>query len=432
MTRRLAAVLLFLAAALALPAPAFAATATVTIDSTLHPKSLTVAPGTTVTWRNAGTERHRVRTTSAPVELDSNDLDPGQSWSFTFRTAGTYRYVDHRNEDEQAYWGSVTVATTATATSPPPGGGGTGGGGTGGGTTAPSAPATGTVHLAGRAFSPSSISVAAGGTITFVNDDDRAHTVTADDGSFDSGVLNAGSRYPRRFASAGTFRYHCAIHPDMTGTVTVPSANGAVPPPRPAAAPRAATGTTATGNGAAAPPGPGAARPGSARVTVVDFAFRPGRVAVHVGDTVTWANAGQSPHTVTAGDGSFGTSMLLPGATYRTVARKVGSTAYVCQFHPQMTGTLVVLPANAALPPAAAAAPPPAARPRPRAATATAAPATTPPAATTPGEEPERRLRAVATSMWGTPIVAWTLWGGLGLVAFLAVAWWRGREVTPG
>jgi plastocyanin len=402
MTRRLLAVLFLLGAALVLPVvPAYAATATVTIDSTLHPRSLTVTPGTTVTWRNADADRHRIRTTSAPVELDSNDLDSGQSWSFTFRTAGTYRYVDHRNEDDSAYWGTVTVSSSSSP-APAPGLG------------SPQAPASGTVRIANRAFGPGSLSVRVGGTVTFANADDRAHTVTADDGSFDSGLLNAGASWARRFGTAGTYRYHCAIHPDMRGTVTVPTSTGSVPATKPAAAPAPA-----------APAAPGGSRPGSARVTVVDFAFTPALLSVHAGDTVSWVNAGQSPHTVTAAGGVFGTSLLAPGATYRTVARRAGTVTYVCSFHSQMRGTLVVLPTGAALP-APVAAPHAAV-----AATATTPGASLPGAAAAPADRHDDRTavrRLAATGLWESPLALWSLGSGWGLLAFLGLAWWRARE----
>jgi hypothetical protein len=45
--------------------------------------------------------------------------------------------------------------------------------------------------------------------------------VTADDGSFDSGTLNPGASFSQTFSTAGTFTYHCAIHPRMTGTIVV-------------------------------------------------------------------------------------------------------------------------------------------------------------------------------------------------------------------
>ena len=412
MTRHLAAVLLFVTGLFALPVPAYAATATVTIGSTLSPKSLTVAPGTTVTWKNADNDRHRVRTTSAPVELDSNDLDPGDSWSVTLNTAGTYRYVDHREEDDSAYWGTVTVSSSAPS-----------GGGTGGGTTTPTAPASGTVTMAGRAFSPASVSVRAGGTITFSNNDDRAHTVTARDGSFESGLLNAGGRWTRTFRTAGTFQYFCSIHTDMTGTVTVPSASGAVPAP---AAPRPAPAAPLP----PAAPAPVPGRPSSIRVNVVDFGFSPSRTTARVGDTVSWVNVGASPHTVTAAGGPFGTSMLAAGATYRWVPAKTGTWSYVCSFHPQMTGTLVVLPKSAAAPqnaPAARVAAVGSAAPSATSAGAPDGAASGTPAAPASAAPRSRSLTPVAAR---SPLVAWSLWSVLGLGIFLTLARWRGREVA--
>jgi len=58
-------------------------------------------------------------------------------------------------------------------------------------------------------------------TITWTNNGARPHTVTADDGSFDSGRLNPGDSYTVAFDGQGTVTYHCAIHPEMRGSVTV-------------------------------------------------------------------------------------------------------------------------------------------------------------------------------------------------------------------
>jgi hypothetical protein len=70
-------------------------------------------------------------------------------------------------------------------------------------------------------FSPGSVAVDAGGTVTWTNNGPSLHTVTATDGSFDSGQMAAGASFSHTFASAGTFSYFCAIHPDMVGSVTV-------------------------------------------------------------------------------------------------------------------------------------------------------------------------------------------------------------------
>jgi len=54
-----------------------------------------------------------------------------------------------------------------------------------------------------------------------VNNDNAAHTVTAKDGSFDSGNMGSGSSYTHTFTTPGTYRYFCAYHSWMVGTVVV-------------------------------------------------------------------------------------------------------------------------------------------------------------------------------------------------------------------
>ena len=66
-----------------------------------------------------------------------------------------------------------------------------------------------------------SVSVPAGKAVTFTNDDDRDHRVTADDSSFDSNDIATGSTFSQAFSTAGTFKYHCKIHSTMTATITV-------------------------------------------------------------------------------------------------------------------------------------------------------------------------------------------------------------------
>jgi plastocyanin len=70
-------------------------------------------------------------------------------------------------------------------------------------------------------FSPANVSVPAGTTVTWVNEGNVPHTVTSDDGQFDSGVLMPGDSYTVMFKGQGTITYHCMIHPSMTGSVTV-------------------------------------------------------------------------------------------------------------------------------------------------------------------------------------------------------------------
>jgi plastocyanin len=71
------------------------------------------------------------------------------------------------------------------------------------------------------AFNPATIQAKVGQTITWANQDSTAHTVTLDDKSVDSGNVEADATYSHAFTQAGTFTYHCAIHQQMKGTITV-------------------------------------------------------------------------------------------------------------------------------------------------------------------------------------------------------------------
>lgn len=77
-------------------------------------------------------------------------------------------------------------------------------------------------------YSPQTITVVIGvnNTVTWVNNDDAPHTVTASDGSFNSGNINAGQSWTHTFTAPGTYSYYCAYHPWMKGTVVVLSAPG--------------------------------------------------------------------------------------------------------------------------------------------------------------------------------------------------------------
>ena len=75
------------------------------------------------------------------------------------------------------------------------------------------------VVIKGFAFNPASKTITHGTTVVWVNEDKVGHTVTADSGSFNSGVIMPGKFYVHTFSSAGTVSYHCAIHPFMKAKV---------------------------------------------------------------------------------------------------------------------------------------------------------------------------------------------------------------------
>lgn len=70
-------------------------------------------------------------------------------------------------------------------------------------------------------FTPATITVAAGDTVTWVNRDDVPHTVTASDKSFSSQNIDTDGQFTRTFDTPGTYSYFCAIHPFMTAKVIV-------------------------------------------------------------------------------------------------------------------------------------------------------------------------------------------------------------------
>jgi plastocyanin len=93
------------------------------------------------------------------------------------------------------------------------------------------------VTIAGFAFSPASLTIEAGTTVTWTNQDSVTHTATADDGSWNTGNIAQGQSASITFDTPGTFTYHCSIHPNMTASITVTEAGGQPAPTEAPAAP---------------------------------------------------------------------------------------------------------------------------------------------------------------------------------------------------
>jgi len=89
--------------------------------------------------------------------------------------------------------------------------------------TGPEPPAGGSaVAIDNFAFVPANLSVASGTTVTWTNQDDTPHTVSADDGrTFDSSAFGRGKTFQVTAGAPGTYPYFCRIHPFMKGTLTV-------------------------------------------------------------------------------------------------------------------------------------------------------------------------------------------------------------------
>jgi plastocyanin len=141
------------------------------------------------------------------------------------------------DDSDESSGAPATDAPAADATTPPTDATGGGRGDYGpseDGTSAPAtdapatdapatdAPAAGgaEIVISGFAFSED-ITVPVGTTVIVRNDDGAGHTFTADDGAFDTGVIDGGGTAEVTLTEAGTFAFHCELHPSMSGTITV-------------------------------------------------------------------------------------------------------------------------------------------------------------------------------------------------------------------
>ena len=77
------------------------------------------------------------------------------------------------------------------------------------------------MSIANFEFKPPAETIKPGTTITWRNDDSIAHTVTSDNAIFDSGQIAPGSTFSYTFAKSGQYPYHCSVHPNMAGLITV-------------------------------------------------------------------------------------------------------------------------------------------------------------------------------------------------------------------
>ncbi|GAC1548819.1 MAG: cupredoxin family copper-binding protein [Candidatus Velthaea sp.] len=77
------------------------------------------------------------------------------------------------------------------------------------------------VHTKDFSYVPKDAKITVGDTVVFVNDDESAHTVTADDASFDSGYMAKDAKWSYTFTKAGTVPYYCVYHKFMRATVIV-------------------------------------------------------------------------------------------------------------------------------------------------------------------------------------------------------------------
>jgi amicyanin len=86
--------------------------------------------------------------------------------------------------------------------------------------------APGAVGIDNFTFNPQKLTVKAGTTVTWTNQDDIPHAIAAVSKQFKSKALDTGDAYSFTFTTPGAYEYFCSLHPHMTGTIVVEAATG--------------------------------------------------------------------------------------------------------------------------------------------------------------------------------------------------------------
>lgn len=295
------------------PAAAQGGDATVEIiDFDFAQKEVSIPVGSTLTWSNVGTLPHTA--TDRGGTFDTQPIAPGESGSITFTAPGTYFYFCRINPSKM----NATIKVEPAAE--------------------PSKAVRiqtidpGNIETETLRFDPPQLEVPAGTTVLVANVGGKPHSLTAEDGSFTTGIIPpgpeggrfAGSNATLTLTQPGTFSFFCDIHPQaMKGTITVTGS-----PPEGAAAPASAA-------------------PRTAAVSIADFEFDQPQVSVAPGGEVTFRNVGEAPHTATFDEVDLDTGNLDTGGSATLVAPlQPGTYTYFCAIHTKMRGTLVVLGQN--------------------------------------------------------------------------------------
>jgi plastocyanin len=191
-------------------------------DTEFKPSKVFLVVGDSVRWINDARRAHGPKPPDGSFK--GNALSPTQTYTEAFTKAGVFPYncvyTDHIHNA-----GDITGPMVVVSQHPM---GITNGGASGSGTSPPTpspVPAPGgmmhDVTIGSIGFSPSTVTIKAGDSVRWTNNDTTPHTATGDDHSWGSPTLSGGQSFFHVFASKGTVGYHCHIHHEMTATVVV-------------------------------------------------------------------------------------------------------------------------------------------------------------------------------------------------------------------
>ncbi|MFN2563480.1 MAG: plastocyanin/azurin family copper-binding protein [Gemmatimonadaceae bacterium] len=183
-----------------------------TPDRTFSPGTVTIAVNGTVTWQVVEDRHNIIFVGAAPPGGSPGEIEKGGSATRTFTAPGSYDFECERHRDKGMRGtvivqpaGTVPPPSAPTPTPPPPSG------------------STATVTTPGETFSPSNVTIAPGGTVTWQFSGAR-HNVTFQGTAPTGGNVpdqEPGTSASRTFTAAGTYNYSCTRHSGMTGRVTV-------------------------------------------------------------------------------------------------------------------------------------------------------------------------------------------------------------------
>jgi plastocyanin len=164
------------------------------------PRLVSIEPGQTISFVNNDDKDH----TATGGGWDTGVLAPGATGTVTFDEPGEFAYTCqfHPQMTGTIMVGGAEASPMASPEATP-------------------ASAGDAVRIFNLLYDPAELSVSAGTTVTWTNDDTVSHTVTSADGEFDTGQIEAGATATLTFDTAGTFEYVCAYHAGMRATVVV-------------------------------------------------------------------------------------------------------------------------------------------------------------------------------------------------------------------